>query len=353
MILMSDVDVNYIEVNDIDENEIDVNDTDVNDINANDIDVNDIDVSDIDVHDIDVNNIALNHIDVTDIDMIDIDVNDIDMSDIDVINIDVNDIAVNNISVKNFAVNDIDLNDISVNDIDGNDIYLDDINVNDIDLNDIDVNDIDVSDVDVNYIEVNDIDENEIDVNDTDVNDINANDIDVNDIDVRRKNQNWQFETRRLLRFTATALNVGDEDFRPYLPKHLWQWHECHMHYHSMEVFATFNVLDLHGRRVAEGHKASFCLEDNTCMRGVEKKYSCKNYGDQGVSVNCSDIYRYNIDCQWVDVTDVKPGHYIFNVAVNPHARVAEQDFYNNAASCRLILTETYASVYGCVLQKP
>ncbi|XP_045506497.1 lysyl oxidase homolog 2B-like [Colias croceus] len=171
--------------------------------------------------------------------------------------------------------------------------------------------------------------------------------------EVQKNNPNWQFETRRLLRFTAASLNVGNAEFRPYLPKHLWQWHLCHMHYHSMEVFATFDVLDVSGRRIAEGHKASFCLEDNTCLPGVEKKYSCLNYGDQGVSVNCSDIYQYNIDCQWVDVTDVEPGDYTFKVAVNPHARIAEQSYHNNAASCVLRLTDTYAAVYNCQLGRP
>ncbi|KAJ8715684.1 hypothetical protein PYW07_010166 [Mythimna separata] len=163
----------------------------------------------------------------------------------------------------------------------------------------------------------------------------------------------WQYETRRLLRFTAASLNAGTAEFRPYLPKHLWQWHLCHMHYHSMEVFATFDILDSNGLRVAEGHKASFCLEDNTCNPGVAKQYSCKNYGDQGISVNCSDVYKYNIDCQWVDVTDVQPGDYTFKVAVNPHARIAEQSFHNNAASCRLRLTTTYAMVFGCRHERP
>ncbi|XP_063369098.1 lysyl oxidase homolog 3A [Cydia amplana] len=171
--------------------------------------------------------------------------------------------------------------------------------------------------------------------------------------EIQKTNPAWQYETRRLLRFTAASLNIGNDEFRPYLPKHLWQWHLCHMHYHSMEVFATFDVLNATGHRVAEGHKASFCLEDNTCLPGVEKKYSCKNYGDQGISVNCSDIYMYNIDCQWVDVTDVELGDYTFKVAVNPHARIAEQQFHNNAATCVLRLSETYASVYGCTLGRP
>lgn len=86
-----------------------------------------------------------------------------------------------------------------------------------------------------------------------------------------------------------------------------------------MEVFATFDVTDSRGVRVAEGHKASFCLEDNQCLNGVEPVYACANFGDQGITVNCSDIYRHNIDCQWVDISDLEPGLYTLKVRVPRH----------------------------------
>ncbi len=88
-------------------------------------------------------------------------------------------------------------------------------------------------------------------------------------------------------------------------------------HYHSMEVFASFDITSMSGEKIADGHKASFCLEDNKCANGIEPKYQCANYGkkivrnnpmrlftiliisgDQGISVNCTDVYKYNIDCQ-------------------------------------------------------
>ena len=81
-----------------------------------------------------------------------------------------------------------------------------------------------------------------------------------------------------------------------------------------MEVFAHFDIINSSGVKVAEGHKASFCLEDNQCTHNTEPVYKCANYGDQGISVNCTDTYHHNIDCQWIDITDIDPGIYTFKV---------------------------------------
>lgn len=46
---------------------------------------------------------------------------------------------------------------------------------------------------------------------------------------LRQSETDWHLLTRRLLRFTAKITNVGTAPFRPAIPKHMWQFHQCHM----------------------------------------------------------------------------------------------------------------------------
>lgn len=168
--------------------------------------------------------------------------------------------------------------------------------------------------------------------------------------EIKKTSPRWRTSTRRLLRFSSVVKNIGTAEFKPASSRSDWEWHACHMHYHSMEIFAHYDITDLNGNRIAEGLKASFCLEDSACDRGVYPKFNCQGYGEQGISVGCSDNYMADIDCQWIDITDMKPGNYKFKLEVNPSLFVPEITFENNGMSCDLHYSGYYARITSCKL---
>ncbi|KAL4609659.1 protein-lysine 6-oxidase-like [Arapaima gigas] len=158
------------------------------------------------------------------------------------------------------------------------------------------------------------------------------------------------YDTRMLLRFPQRVKNQGTSDFLPSRPRYSWEWHSCHQHYHSMDEFSHYDLLDANTQsRVAEGHKASFCLEDTSCDYGYYRRFACTSH-TQGLSPGCYDTYNADIDCQWIDITDVKPGNYILKVSVNPNYQVPESDYTNNVVRCDIRYTGNYAYTSGCRL---
>ncbi|XP_068197017.1 protein-lysine 6-oxidase-like [Antennarius striatus] len=157
---------------------------------------------------------------------------------------------------------------------------------------------------------------------------------------------------RVLLRFPQKVKNQGTADFLPVKPRYQWDWHSCHQHYHSMDAFSNYDLLDvITGQKVAEGHKASFCLEDTGCDPGFRRRYACTSH-TQGLSPGCNDVYAANIDCQWIDITDVRPGNYILKVTVNPNFHVLESDFTNNIVRCDVTYTGIYIQTHHCRISR-
>ncbi|XP_019333711.2 protein-lysine 6-oxidase isoform X2 [Alligator mississippiensis] len=158
------------------------------------------------------------------------------------------------------------------------------------------------------------------------------------------------YDNRVLLRFPQRVKNQGTSDFLPSRPRYSWEWHSCHQHYHSMDEFSHYDLLDANSyRKVAEGHKASFCLEDTSCDYGYYRRYACTAH-TQGLSPGCYDTYNADIDCQWIDITDVKPGNYILKVSVNPSYLVPESDYSNNVVRCDIRYTGHHAYASGCTI---
>lgn len=115
----------------------------------------------------------------------------------------------------------------------------------------------------------------------------------------------------------------------------------------------NFSFAAVYGsREQAAGHKASFCLEDTVCDKGVHKTFNCTNRRPQGISPNCYDVYKWNIDCQWIDVTDFPHGYFILRVTVNPDRKVPESDYANNIAKCWIYDYGNVAYASNCHLGK-
>lgn len=137
--------------------------------------------------------------------------------------------------------------------------------------------------------------------------------------------------SRLLLRFSLETPNVGAADVRLGVPEEgdLFTFGACHAHFH-FAGYAAYRLLDGLGVEVARGRKMAFCLLDTRRIRddaSETRRYDCTF---QGIQAGWSDVYTRDLPCQWVDVTDVPPGDYTLELAVNPDRVLAETSYDNN-----------------------
>jgi len=141
---------------------------------------------------------------------------------------------------------------------------------------------------------------------------------------------------RRLLRFDTITPNKGSRDLVMGVPSNhpdLFHYSDCHGHYH-FDGYAQYDLLDGEDH-VASGHKQAFCLLDWNpwAWPDDEQGYNCVN---QGISSGWQDVYSGNLDCNWIDITDVEPGDYTLRLSINaPREDTAvpllvESDYSNN-----------------------
>jgi hypothetical protein len=137
---------------------------------------------------------------------------------------------------------------------------------------------------------------------------------------------------RSILRFDIAVVNVGSHDLvlgDPRATPELYEWSPCHGHYHFRNLI-SYDILNMVGQIVFQGAKQAFCLRDNyKYLSGAPGShgYDC-DY--QGLTAGWEDVYDRSLDCQWIDVTGIKPGVYKLRATVNKNRKVAESNYRNN-----------------------
>jgi hypothetical protein len=133
---------------------------------------------------------------------------------------------------------------------------------------------------------------------------------------------------RRLLTFDVMIVNFGTHDLIVGDPTHPvpplepddFEFSPCHGHFH-LSGFTDYELRD-GDRIVGAGHKQAFCLADWRKYGATPSSgYDCEF---QGISAGWGDLYRRDLDGQWVDITGVPPGTYTLVVTVNGNRRFPE-----------------------------
>lgn len=141
---------------------------------------------------------------------------------------------------------------------------------------------------------------------------------------------------RKLLRFDTVVQNVGDADWLIGDPEEYdgFEFAACHGHHHLSNV-TLYELRTSDGLSVVTGRKQGFCLRDDSPVLGEALPVQGVGFGKfdceyQGLTAGWSDVYGSELDCQWLDVTEVPEGDYILRLVANPELIFGERDYSNN-----------------------
>ncbi|MFN3197285.1 MAG: lysyl oxidase family protein [Bradymonadia bacterium] len=149
---------------------------------------------------------------------------------------------------------------------------------------------------------------------------------------------------RKILRFGTRIANVGNEDLQLGTPDaglDFWYWDECHGHFH-FEAYARYDLVNVEtGELLPIGSKNGFSVIDIGVYDPEIAVDGCVGYNgrNQGITAGCQDTYSRNLQCQWIDITDVPDGTYDLVVTTNPCDELYELDYTNNSGRARVTIT--------------
>ena len=182
-----------------------------------------------------------------------------------------------------------------------------------------------------------------------------------------------------LLRFTTTSWNsgngpleivakevIGNEtqkvDQRIYRsdgtyydePAGDMAYHPSHAHFHFDDyAIYTLQPLNAPGESARTGVKTTFCIIDTNRidgrLPGAPKRaaYTTCSNTIQGMSVGWGDQYRYYLEGQSIDITDLLDGDYRLTIEVDPRNLLFETNEADNVSTVDLRLTEGVVQVIG------
>ena len=123
------------------------------------------------------------------------------------------------------------------------------------------------------------------------------------------------YGTRDIIRFSTYIANVGELDYYIGFENDQagqFTFDNCHNHWHY-DGYAEYLLFDEAGQEIPIGFKNGFCVIDLGCTTGTAQ-YGCTN---MGISAGCYDEYWAELDCQWIDISDIPDGDYTFVARVN------------------------------------
>ncbi|NNE29166.1 MAG: T9SS type A sorting domain-containing protein [Saprospiraceae bacterium] len=159
---------------------------------------------------------------------------------------------------------------------------------------------------------------------------------------------------RDIIRFSTVIANIGDLDYfigEPDENSDQFTFNNCHNHWHY-DGYAEYLLFDEDGQELAIGFKNGFCVIDLGCTTG-SPQYNC-NY--MGITAGCYDEYWAELECQWIDLTDVPDGDYTFVTRVNwdnaPDALGRyEKDTLNNWAQACIRVDRSFGDLTFQLIQ--